>query len=303
MLHTATTGNAMFNSHILHCCQRHGKIMALATGVLLITACSANRLAYNNLDWLIGWKVDDYVSLTGDQKSWLARRTDEHLAWHCDSELPQYLPVLDGLEASLLTDNLEADTLTGKLPAVENAVDQLLGEIAPTISGLLSQLDDRQIQELSSNLEKKQAELEEKYGEPDLTTQYRERMERAQERLEDWLGPLEDEQYARLADWAAQLQGHNSIWLENRQAWQLAFTAVLEERKRPGFDQQVLQLLIEREDYWTAEYRRIADRNREEGARLAADLMQLATAGQRTHLSEKIDRLRADIIALQCSMT
>lgn len=293
----------MFNCYILHCCQRYGKIMALATGILLVTACSANRLTYNNLDWLISWKVGDYVSLTGDQKSWLAQRTDEHLAWHCDSELPRYLPLLDGLEASLLSDSPEADRLTGNLPAVERAVERLFGEIAPTVSGLLSQLDDRQVEELSSNLEEKQAELEERYSEPDLTTQYRERMERARERLEDWLGPLEDAQYARLADWAAQLQGHNSIWLENRQVWQQALTAALKERSAPGFDQQVSGLLIEREDYWTEEYRSIARKNRVEGARLVAELMQMASSDQRTYLSRKLDRLRSDIIALQCSRT
>ena len=51
------------------------KALLLLASLAMLGACSANRLAYNNLDWLIGWKVDDYLPLTGDQKDWLATRT------------------------------------------------------------------------------------------------------------------------------------------------------------------------------------------------------------------------------------
>lgn len=287
----------MFNRR----CSSYFKTFLLAACLVMLTACSASRLAYKNLDWLINWKVGDYVSLTGDQKRWLRARTQEQLAWHCSVELPRYLPLLDNLESSLRDEKLDPSILSQGLPRVETAVDRLLTEIAPTVSGLLRQLDARQVEELKANLQKKHAELVEKYVEPDLTTQHRERVDRAQERLEDWLGPLDKQQYARLSDWAAQLQGHSSIWLDNRLAWQNAFLTAVENRGKPEFDQQITELLIEREQFWIDRYGRIADINQEQGARLLADLMNLASDKQKQHLTKRFSTLRADMEALQCT--
>lgn len=277
------------------------KALLLLASLAMLGACSANRLAYNNLDWLIGWKVDDYLPLTGDQKDWLATRTRQHLAWHCRYELPRYDPLLGDLRSSLYDNSLDADMLLQGQPRVEEAVDRMLVEIAPTVSQLLASLNEEQVGELRDNLQEKHAELEEKYIRPDLTVQHQERVERAEERLEDWLGSLNDQQSERLAIWAAALQGHNQVWLENRQAWQQAFLAALERRGEADFEQRIRSLLIERERYWTPEFERVAQFNREQGTRLVVDLMQMADDRQKDHLAKRLADLRSDLQALQCT--
>lgn len=277
------------------------KILMLLACLALLSACSANRLAYNNLDWLIGWKVKDYLPLEAEQKKWLAARTRQHLDWHCRAELPRYDPLLGELQSSLYDDGLNTDMLLQGQPRVEAAVDRLLIEITPTVSQLLSQLDDSQVRELRDNLQQKHAELEEEYVAPDMTSQHRERVERAEQRLEDWLGPLNDQQYARLALWAGALQGHNQIWLDNRKAWQEAFLATLEDRRKPDFEKRIRSLLIERERYWTPEFERAAGFNREQGSQLIVDLMQMSSDRQKARLAQRLEDLRADIRALQCA--
>lgn len=277
------------------------KVLLVLASLTLLSACSANRLAYNNLDWLIGWKTGEYLSLTGAQKDWLASRTSQHLAWHCSSELPRYEPLLGDLQSSLYDKALDAQMLLSGQPRVEAAVDRLLTEIAPTISQLLGQLDDEQVLELRDNLADKHVELEEKYLSPDMTTQHRERIERAEERLEDWLGPLDEEQRARLALWAAALQGHNQVWLENRKVWQEAFLRALESRGDPDFEERVRSLLIERKRYWTPQFQRVAEFNREQGTHLIVDLMQMANDRQKARLAKRFEDLRGDIQALQCA--
>ncbi len=289
----------MFNRY----CNQYLKALVLVASIISLAACSASRLAYNNLDWLISWRVGSYVSLTGEQERWLSARTKEQLAWHCSTELPRYLPLLDHLESTLYDKNLDSSMLSQGLPQVETAVDRLLIEIAPTVSGLISQLDTEQIEELTANLQEKHAELEEEYLEPDLESQYQERMERAEERLEDWLGPLDKQQYARLAEWAEQLQGRNAIWLENRLAWQAAFLATLEDRNEPAFDQQIKTLLIEREQFRTDSYDLYAASNQDLAASLITDLIHLSSDKQKDHLTKRFDTVRADIEALRCAQT
>lgn len=280
---------------------RYWKPALLAASIILLAACSANRLAYNNLDWLIRWKVGDYVSLDRTQKRWLSSRIDQHLAWHCGTELRQYGPLLSELESSLLNDDLDATQILQGLPRFEAAAERLVGEITPTVIALLRQLDDRQVEELTAKLEEKHRELEDEYTAPDLPTQHKERIERAEERLEDWLGPLDSRQYARLAGWSAELQGHNRLWLDNRQAWQQTFLEALDSRNSPDFDTRIQILLMERDHHWSDDFERIADLNRERGAQLAADMMRLASHEQKKHLAKRFNDLRADIKALQCA--
>ncbi|MFT6429736.1 MAG: hypothetical protein ACJAXR_002780 [Halopseudomonas sp.] len=280
---------------------RYWKMALLAASIILLAACSATRLAYNNLDWLIRWKVGDYVSLDRAQKQWLSSRIEGHLDWHCRSELPQYLPLLDDLGTNLYTKHLDPSVLMQGLPNVEASADRLIGEITPTLIGLMRQLDARQVQELTKNLQEKQNEMNEKYLEPDLLAQNRDRIERAQDRLEDWTGPLNEPQQALLTVWSAELEGQNQIWLQNRQAWQSAFVDTVNRRDQPDFAQHITDLMMDRERFWTADFKRIAATNTERGAQLITDLMQLSSNKQQRHLSKRLAGIRADIQALQCT--
>ncbi|HEY6611743.1 MAG TPA: DUF6279 family lipoprotein, partial [Pseudomonas sp.] len=69
--------------------------LGLLLALLVLAACSRMELVYRNLDWLIPWKLDDYLSLDAGQSVWLDARLDDHLRWHCRSELPRYLDWFD----------------------------------------------------------------------------------------------------------------------------------------------------------------------------------------------------------------
>ena len=73
-------------------------LLLIALGMLL-AACSQVGLVYRNLDWLIPWQLDDYLSLNREQKAWLKPRLQAHLEWHCSSELPRYIDWLQRSEA------------------------------------------------------------------------------------------------------------------------------------------------------------------------------------------------------------
>lgn len=69
------------------------RLMSLLICLLLLASCNSTRLAYNNLGWLINWKVSDFIPLNSAQKTWLSEEVKAHQAWHCSTEIPRYRPL------------------------------------------------------------------------------------------------------------------------------------------------------------------------------------------------------------------
>mgnify|MGYP006205797091 CR=1 FL=1 len=62
---------------------------------LALGACSRVGLAYRNLDVIIPWTLSDYLDMNAGQKRWFNDTLQQHLAWHCTTQLPGYLDWLD----------------------------------------------------------------------------------------------------------------------------------------------------------------------------------------------------------------
>ena len=63
--------------------------LALAALLLTQVGCSSTSFFYNRLDTLINWYVDDYVTLTRDQRAEFENQLNELLTWHRREELPR----------------------------------------------------------------------------------------------------------------------------------------------------------------------------------------------------------------------
>lgn len=266
----------------------------------LLASCSSTRLAYSNLNWLISWKTGDYIQLTRAQKNWMSTRVDEHLAWHCSTEIPRYRPLLANLQNTLEVDGLQSSALIDQIPQLEPAVDRLLREIAPTMAELFRQLDDSQVAALQTNLAEQRQEMHEQFVAPDPATQAEERSERLEKRLRRWLGRLNENQLQRIDSWSADLEGQNRIWLDNRQYWQQQLLATLQTRSDQGFSEQLTDLLVERERYWTAEFKESTEISSRKGADMLADIINMATEAQLTRMREQLAKLDQDLQKMQC---
>ncbi len=68
--------------------------------VLLLGGCSA-KFAYNNVDWLIYWYLDDYVELNNEQEDMFDDMLSNWIGWHKQQELPQYKSQLEDIVANI----------------------------------------------------------------------------------------------------------------------------------------------------------------------------------------------------------
>lgn len=277
------------------------RLMSLLICLLLLASCNSTRLAYNNLGWLINWKVSDFIPLNSAQKTWLSEEVKAHQAWHCSTEIPRYRPMLANLQSTLATNELDADQLMNQIPQLEPAVDRLLLEVAPTMAELFKQLDETQLLALKANLTDQHQEMYKKFAAPDLATQAKERSERLEKRLNRWLGRLTETQRARVARWSAEMEDQNRIWLDNRQHWQRQLLVTLEQRSTAeDFNDKIIQLLVERERYWTDDFIQRSEINTLAGAQMLADLVNMATDAQRTRMAEQFAKLDRDLQQMQC---
>ncbi len=275
--------------------------LVLILTLVLATGCSFTRLGYQNLEWMINWKLRDYVSLNREQKRWLGAEIKNHHAWHCRSELPRYRAHLLALRDTALDPSIQAAELSQFVPIWEQEVSRTLRRMSPTLGTLLVSLEEDQIRGLEQNLARQNRDLHERYLAPSMDRQTRERSQRAQERIEAWLGRLTPTQRERVDLWAAELEGSAAVWLENREHWQHRFLELLKQRGQPGFEEAVEQLLLQPENYWTQAYRAQREKQAVRLSEMLAEILAIAEPRQRQHLERRADSLVQDLDNIRCA--
>ncbi|MDZ4327985.1 MAG: DUF6279 family lipoprotein [Pseudomonas sp.] len=277
------------------------KCIAVAlTLSLALGACSRVGRAYRNLDVIIPWTLSDYLDMNGEQKGWFNERLKEHLSWHCTTQLPGYLDWLDRLQVMVETNQVTDTALQTRTQEAKQAIAQTAREITPSAIELLQGLDDKQVAEMNDAFAKDQRKRQQDYLKPSLDQQIKERGERMEKRLKDWLGPLSPTQRQRVVAWSNALGDQNTQWIANRAHWQKQFSAAVAQRQSPEFPQRIETLLVNRESLWTADYRKAYANTEAQALSLFADLMAESKPTQRERLLKKIEGVRKDFNDLKC---
>ena len=267
---------------------------------LLISACSRAGLAYRNLDWLVPWRLNDYLNLDSQQQAWLKPRLQTHLQWHCSAELPRYIDWLQTTESILAQPQPDSAQLLEQFAQFDAALNRIGVEITPTAIELLQGLSEQQVDELYAAIDEDNLEDRQDFLDPPLATQISERQTRMQERLRPWLGRLNSAQTEHIATWANSLGEQNRLWLENRQLWQAELRKVVAERDSADFAERVTRLLQQRESFYSDEYRASYGRSRQALATLFSQLLSNSDEAQRERLNHRLRDLRRDLAEQQC---
>ena len=276
-------------------------LFALLSGLALLGGCSRLDLLYDQFDRLVTWRIDRYLDLDREQKDWLKPRLQEHLAWHCQTQLPQLADWLQHDSAALAAGRLDGAALNQRIDALEQELQLGASAMAPTVAGLLAQLDAEQVEHLREKLADEQRDLIHELLGPPLAEQIERRQETTEERLERWFGPLNARQQALVADWAQRRGQHNRLWLDSRARWQQALLDSLAERDSADFEVRIATLMADRQQYWSEAYRQSFAEGQRELVALLEDLLASSDARQRAHLHAELTALREDIVSLECA--
>jgi hypothetical protein len=175
-------------------------IAALVAGAVL-SGCSAIRLAYDNADSYLRWRAGAYLDVHGDAAEELDERIDAFLDWHRAKALPQYARLSEEAAARLAGGLSQGDVVWG-YDVLQAQARESLRAAAEQLGPLLDRLSPEQLR----HLEKRLAEDNRKFARENLKGSEAERrklrVKRLQDRLEEWVGKLNQAQVERIRQYA-----------------------------------------------------------------------------------------------------
>ncbi len=268
--------------------------------LLLLAGCSSTKLAYRYADWGIVWWVDDYIPLTSEQESQLEQDIRDLRQWHCSTELPRYSQWLTRLRSDVRSGNLDESTVAWHQEKLFSFFPPLMDRAKPATTHLLASLSDEQVRQLAANMKDSQKELEEEFLADDPEKTRVARAERTGERVERWLGPLNDRQRETVSTWSEARGEQTQIWLEGRRNWQQALLDALEERDSDSFADRISYLIDNNEEVRGERYQQMMSESRPAMAQLMTELLQEANQRHLDHLVGRAEKLAGDFDTLAC---
>ena len=275
---------------------------ALIIGVvLLLTACSTVRLAYNTAPQLVWWWLDGYVDFASENSARVKDALAQWLAWHRHTQLLDYAALLERTEPQLagtLTPAQVCDFYAQTRTLLQSAIDHGVVMAAE----LLPALGAAQLEHLETKLAKKNEEFRKDRVKLDASERRKERLKRAVDSAERLYGRLEEAQRAVLE--AASVTGMDGqAMLAERERRQRDMLQTLRRWQAQPPDRAAAQaglrdMVQQMEVSSDPAYRAIQLSATENNCRVSADVHNSASPRQREAARKQFKAWESDLRAL-----
>ena len=240
------------------------KKLILILCLLLLPCGCGPQFIYPNLDRLIPWYIDDYISLNRGQSTMLEERLAQQLEWHCRTQLPVYSKSLKELAK-----DLEGPTHPISYARIRYYHDKflnhwrdLLRQIGPDIADILATASAEQVAELFQNLEKKNQKYRSEYVNLPANELTKKRQKRMTKSLKHWISRLNSEQERAVIDWSERLKPFAVARLQYRETILAEFRNLLDQRRHDAdFHTSFTELLVHLEQLRPPDYQTKIDYN------------------------------------------
>ncbi len=272
--------------------------LLLAIGALVLAACSATRVAYDNADTMLRFMASSYLDLDAAQSDDLSPRIARFHQWHRSNELPVYAALLRSA-SQRAAEGITAEDVAWGLANVRLRYRRFAAKAAEDAAPVLATLASTQL----AALERKFAENNEKYTKEFLPSDDKERrgrqLKRMLARFRDFAGELTPDQEARIGRFALAHERHVALRFEDRQRWQRDFVAALKAERKPEELGRHLAEMFERPELRRSEeFIREDARWDEDLGRLIVDLDRSLTPEQRAHVVWRLSDYAEDFAVL-----
>jgi hypothetical protein len=177
-------------------------IMALAALVLL-QACSAIKLGYQQLPTLSYWWLDSTVSFSGNQTPAAKEAIDKLYQWHRREELPGYAALLQRT-AELSAGSVQPEQLCRVVDEVQARLDTLMRQAVAQAAPVAMGLGPRQLSHMARHWEEQNEAWEKEWLQGDADARMARRLDKALNRYNSFYGELSAAQTALIKTQLAQ---------------------------------------------------------------------------------------------------
>ncbi|MBF8178227.1 DUF6279 family lipoprotein [Herminiimonas contaminans] len=259
----------------------------------LLLACSAARLGYSNGETISYWWLDSYVDFDSSQKQWVKERIDKVFVWHRQTQLKEYVRLIDRMRHRDFAAVTQADLL-GDYRDVTTQVLEIADKATPDFADLALSLTSEQI----ANIEKKFAKSNDKFRKEYLVGTSEERQEfryrKALQQAQYWFGGFSREQEASIRSLSDARPLNNELLMAERLSRQRALLDVLKKihAEKPGKEAAVAMLkkyvaaTVDR--YGNQQHQAFFEQSNAANARMVAGIMHMTTPKQKNYFIQTL---------------
>jgi len=157
--------------------------------LLLLPACSAIKLGYQQLPTLSYWWLDSTVSFSGNQTTAAKESIDKLYQWHRREELPSYAALLQRT-AELSAGPVQPEQLCRVIDEVQARLDTLMRQAVVQAAPVAMALGPRQLSHLARQWERQNEEWEKEWLQGDSEARMERRLDKALSRYNSFYGEL-----------------------------------------------------------------------------------------------------------------
>lgn len=259
----------------------------------LLLACSAARLGYSNGETISYWWLDSYVDFDSSQKQWVKERIDKVFVWHRQTQLKEYVRLIDRMRHRDFAAVTQADLL-GDYRDVTTQVLEIADKATPDFADLALSLTSEQI----TNIEKKFAKSNDKFRKEYLVGTSEERQEfryrKALQQAQYWFGGFSREQEASIRSLSDARPLNNELLMAERLSRQRALIDVLKKihAEKPGKEAAVAMLkkyvaaTVDR--YGNQQHQAFFEQSNAANARMVAGILHMTTPKQKSYFIQTL---------------
>lgn len=266
--------------------------------ILFLSGCSS-KFAYNNLDWLIYWYLDDYVELSDDQEAIFDEKLNTWLTWHRSEELVLYKQHLESIKQDIDQNNISRELIEQHLHEGRFHFERVRNEISPALAKMATELTDEQVDMFFEALEEDNAKEQKK-----IEKRQKDGREKAVERrvkeitkdLGKEIGRLSDEQKEIVGRYAPLFESTADDWLAYRRNIQSEARQLFDTRHtNDNFSQQLLDLMMNPDMFRSQTYLESREKNRQHFIDILMEIAPTLSDKQKRRMIREIDGIIDDL--------
>ncbi len=266
------------------------KVFILSFTIFILFGCNV-KTAYNQMDWIIPWLINNFIPLNNEQYTLLDDQLETILAWHRSTQIPVYVDTLRKIiydvKYGLSNDNLEY-----VINLFQIFKDDFIEYVQPEIVTFLETLTDAQIEILFHSFDKNNEEYKaEKVDPPD--SEIRETIaDEMKENIQKIFGSITENQERIIRNWSLQQKLIGEEELAEKIGWQVLFKNTLDFRHNKYLFKDFFDFLLKSNDtVRPAAYQAKLDYNQELMKEMLLLLDYSMTDEQRQFLIDKMTKI------------